>query len=275
MAWVNPRNWTNVLVNATHLNEISDSLNAVRNYMLGADDLGANWKISTGRELLFTDPDVAHGMTTVVATDVYAQIRARHPTLGGMQVLGASDGDMVGLQLTGVVGSTTPTFGAVGIIAHKMSGTGTQALAAAELAIWFQNFGTVMGGFLGDGSFYNGDVNFKLRYESSTETRLQFDANDYFKYDRTTNILSFLVGGSQVLSMIGGALSVTGGFAATYVNLNGTAAVSGAITLTERTDPAIADTDQAYLYIRDNGSGKGQLCIRYHTGAGRVLDTEA
>jgi len=45
--------------------------------------------------------------------------------------------------------------------------------------------------------------------------------------------------------------------------------------LSERADPNNAPANGAFLYIRDNGSGKTQLAIRYATGATAVINTEA
>lgn len=39
-------------------------------------------------------------------------------------------------------------------------------------------------------------------------------------------------------------------------------------------DPAAAAVDGARLYIRDNGAGKTQLCIRFATGVVQVIATE-
>jgi hypothetical protein len=38
--------------------------------------------------------------------------------------------------------------------------------------------------------------------------------------------------------------------------------------------PSAPRTNHARLFVRDNGSGKTQLCVRFHTGAVRVLGTQ-
>jgi len=40
------------------------------------------------------------------------------------------------------------------------------------------------------------------------------------------------------------------------------------------TDPDAAGADAGYLYVRDNGSGKTQLCIRFASGAVQVIATQ-
>lgn len=46
------------------------------------------------------------------------------------------------------------------------------------------------------------------------------------------------------------------------------------ISFTERSDPGAPSTNQAFLYAKDNGSGKTQLVVRFPTGAVQVLATE-
>jgi hypothetical protein len=44
--------------------------------------------------------------------------------------------------------------------------------------------------------------------------------------------------------------------------------------LVETTDPAAPAADNAIIFVRDNGSGKTQLCVRFPTGAVQVISTE-
>jgi hypothetical protein len=45
--------------------------------------------------------------------------------------------------------------------------------------------------------------------------------------------------------------------------------------LKESGTPTAPGTNKARLFIRDNGSGKTQLCVRFHTGAVKVLATQS
>jgi hypothetical protein len=45
--------------------------------------------------------------------------------------------------------------------------------------------------------------------------------------------------------------------------------------LAEITTPSAPPSNHARLFVRDNGSGKTQLCVRFHTGAVKVLATES
>jgi hypothetical protein len=42
----------------------------------------------------------------------------------------------------------------------------------------------------------------------------------------------------------------------------------------EISDPPAPATNTARLFVRDNGAGKTQLCVRFPTGAIQVLSTE-
>jgi hypothetical protein len=44
--------------------------------------------------------------------------------------------------------------------------------------------------------------------------------------------------------------------------------------LTEINPPAAPGVNKARLFLKDNGSGKTQLCVRFHTGAVKVLATQ-
>lgn len=56
---------------------------------------------------------------------------------------------------------------------------------------------------------------------------------------------------------------------------NGSAANGGAVLeFVEVGDPAAGDANTGRLYVRDNGAGKSQLCIRFNTGAIQVIATE-
>jgi hypothetical protein len=54
----------------------------------------------------------------------------------------------------------------------------------------------------------------------------------------------------------------------------GISGVDGGIGLTEITDPSAPATNNAAVYVRDNGSGKTQLVVRFPTGAIQVISTE-
>lgn len=50
--------------------------------------------------------------------------------------------------------------------------------------------------------------------------------------------------------------------------------VTSAVRMGERTDPSAPGANAGILYVRDNGSGKSQLVVRFPTGAIQVIATE-
>jgi len=50
--------------------------------------------------------------------------------------------------------------------------------------------------------------------------------------------------------------------------------VSGYLELNEMTEPAAGAADTARLFLKDNGSGKTQLCVRFSSGATQVIATQ-
>jgi hypothetical protein len=143
-AWTTPRTWVaSELVTATMMNaHIRDNENALRDYLLGAQDLGANWLISTGRELRMSDAtNVAHGMTTIAPTDVYSQMKV-NGVLGGLVVRTFTDGDTNPLYFVLSNGAASPTNSGMVIDAYKKSGTSVTAMATTERILDIRNGGT-------------------------------------------------------------------------------------------------------------------------------------
>jgi hypothetical protein len=92
--------------------------------------------------LSLTDADVAHGMTDLsTSTDTVVQIRPTSSTGGGAWVRGLSDtGTISGAYIQGIIGAEDPTdaIPAIVIDGSKKSGTGYQAMGAAETALKVQ-----------------------------------------------------------------------------------------------------------------------------------------
>lgn len=102
----------------------------------------------------FTDDDVAHGMTDLLATNVYAALAINSGTAGGLQLLGATDADSLAFRLMGFIGTTTPTLPPVRFEAWKKNGTTIQALAASEIAFDFFNASAFIYRMYGNGDVY-------------------------------------------------------------------------------------------------------------------------
>ena len=50
--------------------------------------------------------------------------------------------------------------------------------------------------------------------------------------------------------------------------------VSDKIELVERSEPTNSPADTGWLFVKDNGAGKSQLCVRFASGATQVIATE-
>lgn len=106
--------------------------------------------------ITFRDADVAHGMTDVVATDVYGLAQIQNGASGGLLLWGLSDNASVtGINILGTIGVTDPTDTTPAILlqANKKSGTTYGALAAAETVFVIDNYTSRLIRLLGDGSF--------------------------------------------------------------------------------------------------------------------------
>lgn len=232
MAWSTPRTWVaGEVVTASLLNtHVRDNLNHVRNVLLGTEDIGANLLISTGRSLSFSDPDVAHGMTTLVATEVYGRLSSLSGTVGGLLLEGWSDSDQNALQIWGTNGATSPANAALTLTGAKKSGTGATAMSGSEVVMQFTNYTTLLARFLGSGIF------------------------------ETTYVQ---------LGLAGGALN------GVHLGTTTSAVTAGALSMDELgVDPTVPSSNMAYVYAKDNGSGKTQLLVRFSSGAGIVLATQ-
>ena len=296
MAWTTPRTWVvNEFVTASLLNtHVRDNENALRDYLLGAQDLLSNWKIGSGRSLLFQDSDVAHGMTTVQATDVYGALAAASGTAGGIQLTGLSDVDAIALSLAGYIGTATPggTNPVILLSGAKKNGTGAQALAAQDFNIGISNGGGYVDKFYGDGGLnivggglsvgYSGvptagalsigDANYK-GYLNGAAPTIQFDANDDVSYDRSNNRWSFLIGGTPVFQIGAGFAGTTGGAGITAgVDGSGGPNDGCVIIADERTTgPTAPSLGGCKLYLIDNGAGKTKLMAQFSAGVAQQV----
>jgi len=92
--------------------------------------------------LALSDADVAHGLTTLANTDVWAHLGPISSTAGGGRFTMITDADGQAMELRGVIGSTNPTdtTPAVKIIGAISNGTtGAADMAAAETVFQVAN----------------------------------------------------------------------------------------------------------------------------------------
>src|SRR3990167_8275572 len=111
------------------------------NLGVGVSDPGYTTEIGAvaGSDATFalSDGDIAHGMTTLAQTDVFAHAGPISSAAGGVRITGLTDADVQALEIRGVIGVTDPTdtTSAVKITGAKKSGTGIQDLAATETVL--------------------------------------------------------------------------------------------------------------------------------------------
>lgn len=289
MSWTSPRTWVALeLVTASILNtHVRDNLNHLRDALLGVQDLGANWLVGFGRSLLLTDPDVAHGITTLYATDVWGGVEQLSATAGGATFFGVSDSDAAALKLLAIIGSASPTIVPLDIIIQKKNGTGVQSLASGEVLMRVRNNATTAALFYGNGGLTTvgglnvgliaaptantlcvGDANFSMLYTSATSVGLGFDANDFLAYDRTGGVWTFQQGGTNMFSVGPTHVNVRDGLS---IGSNPVSLRSGALTLKEIATPSAASANEAIVYCDDNGSGKSRIMALFSSGAAQVM----
>lgn len=285
MAWTNPRTWVaGELVTASLFNtHIRDNENATRDYLLGAQDLGANWQAIGGRQFRFQASGVAHGMTAIVPTDVYGFLAPASATAGGIQLEGLSDtASDIGLFLTGIVGNATPTVPGIAFGGYKKNGTTVQAFTSSEVLFGFYNGGSQKAYMFGDGGFnifagglaigyagtptaatlHVGDTGFRMGLSGGNPYISASDSTPFgMSFDRAAGAGAVSISGVGLRLSISGS---TGGVPEGAILFGG-----------ERgADPAAPAANHGILYLKDNGGGKTQLAIIFSSGAAQIVATQ-
>jgi hypothetical protein len=101
-----------------------------------------------------SDPDVAHGMTTIAPTNVYGKIHLYSGTSGGLWIKGLSDDSNNPMKIDGYLGTSTPNADAPALefSGGKKNGNTWQALAADETVFVIANYSTIVDIILGSGT---------------------------------------------------------------------------------------------------------------------------
>lgn len=114
---------------------------------------------SDSYHIVLRDTDVAHGITTLVDTDVIAAIGVGNQLAGGLYVQGYSDNTSESMRYEGVNVGASTTLPVVKFLAGKKSGTNFTGLANSDLAYMFTNAGTALIKVFGDGAIAFGGSN--------------------------------------------------------------------------------------------------------------------
>lgn len=107
--------------------------------------------LTGGLPLRLSDPDVAHGMTSLLATDVYGQIAIASATAGGLYITGATDADVEPLTLLGISGAAAPTVPSLLLRGSKKNGASNQSLVGSEIVLAIDNYTTRLLRIFADG----------------------------------------------------------------------------------------------------------------------------
>jgi len=160
-----------------------------------------------------------------------------------------------------IAGNTLVNIGNHGIFTRKNVSSGTA----------YVDRPTICNNHFHDVGLVTADSKF-IHMDDTTRDATVYDnqgsgtAHTYALHDRATN--SGLVHHGNRFSA---------GTSGTYNILSantGEFAIAGHMLLAEMTEPVAPAANQARLYVKDNGSGKTQLCVRFPTGAVQVIATE-
>ncbi len=234
-------------------NAMEEMLSGHRNVAIGVDALWkettGSWNTAIGVHALNSQVGV-DGSTAVGYFALYANLTGTGNTAIGRQALG----DTTASNNTGI-----------GTYAGASVTTGTYNVAIGTEAMF--NPGAVFANRTITGQ--NQTAVGALSGQQSATTNLYGSAFGY----------SALYGGTGAVAL--GALaearhddSVALGMQVETTAANQVAVEDRHFEATEIADPAAPATDAARWYVRDNGSGKTQFCVRFATGAVQVLATE-
>ena len=129
-----------------------------------------NTELTLGGKLQLSNASVAHGMTTIVPTNVGGTIQLNSTTEGGLTVAGLTDVDnRTGLTLLGIIGNNNPNDVTPAVMIRgerkNVAGTGSEASAGNELILKVASFTTDLlglnaNGYMGLGTSHAGPVTF-------------------------------------------------------------------------------------------------------------------
>ena len=157
-------------------------------------------------DINLTDPDVAHGITNVAATNVFGNLTTIHGTQGGLYINGISDQESTSarsLALRGICNDAhTDTVPTVEIIGAKRSGTTIQALADAETVLTIANHTTDLLTVLGSGATtFGGAVTVGANTDGHDVKFFGNTSGAYMLWDESTDDL--ILGGENTRMGIG------------------------------------------------------------------------
>jgi hypothetical protein len=189
----------------------------------------------------------------------------------------------VSTSSTGVAGASTDGFGIIGV-GNSVSAAGVKGVSSAGLGVWgTSSSGTaVRGESLGGTGIYGYT---QSADNAAVRTRNVGDGTGVIGVSGDvepvapthTGVYGYAIQDNTAKGVWGETTSghavhgtATSGFAGYFT---GKVYVSKFQEMPEISTPAAPAANKARLFVRDNGSGRTQLCVRFHNGVVRVLAT--
>lgn len=232
----------------------------------GALNIGGSTKASAPFRV------TAAGALTATSATITGTVRAASGGVTGNWYVGY-DVEYAGYLYAGTSGAMR--FGSDGMRAVLPNSSAPNITTASSAIRWFPNIGdtwTAAVNYAGLIAYRHSSgadaVDLTLTSYVGTDDYDTKDARCVLQAGHDTNGSTYTDARVEVVREMG-----TG---SRYVALYGDFTVmQGYLKLTEIADPASPGSDVAYLFVKDNGAGKTQLCVKFASGASIALATQA
>jgi hypothetical protein len=171
-----------------------------------------------------------------------------------------------GITGTGSPGVCGPSTSGPGVQGNSSSGNGVAGSSASSHGVFAGSSSATQAAILGWATANNTGVQGYSGAASPTASKADTGVYGYAAHGAG----SHGVWGESPTG-IGVVGSTTSGYAGYFI---GKLFASSFMEMSETTTAPAPVANRARLFVRDNGSGKTQLCVRFHTGAVAVLATE-
>jgi len=129
-------------------------------------EASTNKTIFGSGKIVFSDPNVNHGMTTYMATDEYFKIEETSAGLGGASIFAATDDyGVTPLTFKALLGNAASNDSCISFVFGVKSGSGITAYGAmgTPWCVAFYNNTTLLGGWVNDGFSVNGAAYIRIK----------------------------------------------------------------------------------------------------------------
>jgi hypothetical protein len=136
------------------IENVSKDVFIKNNLGIGTASPQSKLQVHNGK-LFLTDDNVSQGITDFWPAATFTSLEKLDSSAGGLDLIGFSDGDFVGMRLQGLLGTNDPTDTTPALVlrASKFAGTNAStALSSLETAFQFKNLNTDLVTILGSGN---------------------------------------------------------------------------------------------------------------------------